>query len=85
MPVASKLFARWIAVAVAAALFLGATPLAAESKSGTAKVDPSLLAEAKANPNRLFPVIVRGASTPGAFTKPVAGQGQQATTTTTIG
>src|SRR2546423_13693030 len=35
-------------------------PNAAESKSAPSKVDPALLAEAKANPNALFPVIVRG-------------------------
>src|SRR5258708_3779420 len=73
MPVASKLVARLIVVAVAAALFLGATPLVADSKSGTSKVDPSLLAEAKATPDRQFPVTVRGATTPSALKKPAAG------------
>src|SRR5437868_7154634 len=53
---------RLIVGAVVAAMFIGATPLVAESKSGSSKVDPALLAEAKANPNGLFAVIVRGAS-----------------------
>jgi serine protease AprX len=52
--------ARWIVVFVAIGLVLGATPLGAASKSSPAKVDPALLAAAKANPNALFPVIVRG-------------------------
>src|SRR5260221_6176510 len=73
MPVALKLFSRWIVVAVAAALFLGATPLTADSKSGTAKVDPALLADAKANPDGRFEVIVRGATTPSALKKPAPG------------
>lgn len=75
MPVVSKLFTRWIVVAVAAALFLGAIPpVAADSKSGTSKVDPALLADAKANPDRDFKVIVRGAPKAGAFTKPLQRQ-----------
>ena len=69
-PVASKCVARWVMVAVAVALFLGTMPLAAESKSGTAKVDPTLLAEARAHPDRLFPVIVRGATPASSFKKP---------------
>ncbi len=32
MPVGSTFIARWIVLTVAAALFLGATPLAADSK-----------------------------------------------------
>jgi serine protease AprX len=73
--VVSKLFARWIVVVVAAALVLGATPLAADSKSGNEKVDPTLLADARANPDRLFPVIVRGAALPSASRKSTAKNG----------
>ena len=75
-PVASRLVARWIAVAVAAALVLGAAPVPADSKSGTAKVDPALLAEAKAHPDRQFSIIVRGAALPSALKRPVAPVGQ---------
>lgn len=62
IPVGSRLVARFVAVAVAAALLFGVTPLAAESKSRTAKVDPALLADARAHPDQPFPVIVRGAA-----------------------
>ena len=65
MPVASRLVMRWIVVAVAVATLLGTTPLAVDSKSGPSKVDPALLAAAKADPNGLFQVIVRGAATSG--------------------
>ncbi len=57
--------ARWIVAAIAVTLVMGATPQRADSKSGPSKVDPSLLAAAKAAPNVLFPVIVRGAGTDG--------------------
>ena len=63
VPVGSRLIARWIIGAIVAALVFGATPLVAESKSEPAKVDPALLAAAKADPRGLFAVIVRGAST----------------------
>ncbi|HEX6062049.1 MAG TPA: S8 family peptidase [Candidatus Limnocylindria bacterium] len=56
----SRLIARWVAGALAAALFLGATPLMADSKSGPSTVDPALLAEATAHPDAYFQVIVRG-------------------------
>jgi serine protease AprX len=62
--VGSRPIARWIVGAVAAAVLFGATPLIADSKSGPSNVDPALLADAKASPNALFQVIVRGASTP---------------------
>ena len=58
----SKLMSRWIVGAVAAALVLGALPTVADSKSAPSKVDPALLAAAKASPNALFAVIVRGAA-----------------------
>ena len=57
---ATRNIARWIVVLVAIAAVLGATPSTAASKSSPAKVDPTLLAAAKASPNALFPVIVRG-------------------------
>jgi len=60
--VGSRLIARWVAGALAATLFLGATPLAADSKSGPSNVDPALLADARAHPDAYFQVIVRGAS-----------------------
>ena len=60
--VRSRLIARWLVGALAAALFLGATPLIADSKSGPSNADPALLADAKAHPDAYFPVIVRGAS-----------------------
>ena len=60
MGIESRNIARWIAALVAVALVLGATPLVAASKSAPAKVDPALLAAAKASPNAAFPVIVRG-------------------------
>jgi len=53
--------ARWIVGALIAALFLCTTPYLADSKSGPDNIDPALLADAKANPNSLFNVIVRGA------------------------
>ena len=58
---ASRLIARWLSIAVIAALCLGATPGVAVSRSTSAKVDPTLLADARANPDRQFAVIVRGA------------------------
>jgi serine protease AprX len=58
--VRSRLIARWIVAGLAATLFLGATPLSAESKSGPSTVDPALLADAKAHPDAYFQVIVRG-------------------------
>ena len=61
----SRGIARWLVVALAIAFVLGATPLTAASKSSPAKIDPALLAAAKAAPNALFPVIVRGAGTDG--------------------
>ena len=61
-PVGSRLVARWIVGAVVAALFLSLTPLVADSRSGASNIDPALLDEARANPDRLFPVIVRGAA-----------------------
>ena len=61
----SRLVTRMVIGAVAAALFLGTTPLAAASKSRASIVDPALLADAKANPNALFAVIVRGSATLG--------------------
>ena len=64
MPVVSKALTRWIAVTIAAALFIGAMPLTADSKSAPAKIDPTLFAEAKAHPNQEFQVIVRGAPLP---------------------
>ena len=64
-PVVVKNIARWIAALVAIALVLGATPLTAASKSSPSKIDPSLLSAAKASPNALFPVIVRGTGTNG--------------------
>ena len=70
IPVGSRVIARWIVGGVVAALFLGTAPLVAESRSGPSNVDPALLAAAKANPNELFPVIVRGAPSAAAFTKP---------------
>jgi len=63
--VGSRNIARWIVALVAVGLVLGATPLTAASKSSPAKIDPTLLAAAKAAPNGLFPVIVRGAGTDG--------------------
>src|SRR5258708_7922029 len=62
-PVGMRIIARWLVALVAIALVLGATPLTAASKSSPAKVDPALLAAAKASPNALFPVIVRGTGT----------------------
>lgn len=70
IPVGSRVIARWIVAGVVAALFVGTAPLVAESKSGPSNVDPALLAAAKANPNALFPVIVRGTPSAAAFTKP---------------
>ena len=58
----SRLIARWVAGALAATLFVGATPLIADSHSGPSNVDPALLADAKTRPDAYFPVIVRGAS-----------------------
>ncbi|HLZ47181.1 MAG TPA: S8 family peptidase [Candidatus Limnocylindria bacterium] len=58
----SKLLARWVLGAAVAALVVGAMPTVAESKSAPSKIDPSLLAAAKASPNALFAVIVRGAA-----------------------
>jgi serine protease AprX len=58
--VASRLVARWVGVAIVTALLLGATPLVAETKSAPSKIDPALLADALANPNAIFHVIVRG-------------------------
>jgi serine protease AprX len=60
--VRSGLIARWVVGALAATLFLGATPLMADSKSGPSNVDPALLADARAHPDAYFPVIVRGAA-----------------------
>ena len=60
--VRSRLIARWVIGALVATLFLGATPLMADSKSGPSNVDPALLADANAHPDAYFPVIVRGAS-----------------------
>jgi serine protease AprX len=60
--VRSRLIARWAVGALAAALFLGTTPLMADSKSGPSNVDPALLADAKAHPDAFFQVIVRGAA-----------------------
>jgi len=59
--VRSRLIARWVVGALAATLFLGVTPLMADSKSGPSNVDPALLADAKAHPDAYFQVIVRGA------------------------
>ena len=61
----SRSIARWLVALLAIALVLGTTPLEAASKSSPAKIDPALLAAAKAAPNALFPVIVRGAGTDG--------------------
>ena len=66
--VRSRLIARWVVGALAAALFLGTTPLVADSKSGPSSVDPALLADAKAHPDAYFQVIVRGASSAAAST-----------------
>jgi serine protease AprX len=71
--VGSRPIARWIVAAVAAALFFGATPLLADSKSGPSKVDPALLAAATADPNALFHVIVRGAPSAAGLTTPALG------------
>jgi serine protease AprX len=68
--VRSRLIARWIIGALVAALFLSTTPLVADSRSGPSNVDPALLADATANPNAYFPVIVRGAPSAAASTKP---------------
>jgi serine protease AprX len=59
--VGARLVARWIVGAAVAALLISTTPLVAESKSRPSRVDPALLAAAKAAPNALFAVIVRGA------------------------
>ena len=59
--VRSRLIARWMVGALAAALFLATAPLAADSKSGPSNVDPALLADATAHPDAYFQVIVRGA------------------------
>ena len=61
--------ARWIAGAVIAAVVVAAVPFAAESKSAPPKVESALLAAARANPNAVFPVIVRGATTAAALKK----------------
>ena len=61
MPVGSTFIARWIVGVVAVATILATSPLVAESKSAPSKVDPALLAAAKAQPDALFSVIVRGA------------------------
>ncbi len=66
--VRSRVIARWVIGALAAALFVGTTPLMADSKSGPSNVDPALLADAKARPDAYFPVIVRGASNAAAST-----------------
>ena len=54
---------RWVCAAiVAAALFESSwTPAAAWSSVVTTRIDPALLAQAKANPNALFNVIVEAA------------------------
>lgn len=57
----SKHIARWLAVIVAIAMVLSATPLAAESKSAPSKIEPALLAAATSRPDAIFSVIVRGA------------------------
>ena len=67
--VRSRLIARWLVGALAAALFLGATPLIADSKSGPSNVDPGLLADATAHPDTYFQVIVRGAPSAAAPTQ----------------
>ena len=61
MPVVSKVLARWLVGVVAVTIILAGSPLVAESKSAPSKVDPALLAAAKAHPDALFSVIVRGA------------------------
>jgi hypothetical protein len=55
--VRSRLIARWIVGALAAALFLATAPLVADSKSGPSNVDPGLLADATAHPDAYFQVI----------------------------
>ncbi|HEV2248991.1 MAG TPA: S8 family serine peptidase, partial [Candidatus Limnocylindria bacterium] len=72
----SRLMARWIVGVAVAAMFIGATPLVAESKSRPSNIDPALLAAAKANPNARFAVIVRGAAkSAAAKTAPLNGGG----------
>lgn len=70
MPVGWRPIARWIVAAVTAALFVSTTPLIADSRSDPANVDPALLAQATANPNAVFRVIVRGAPSAAASTTP---------------
>lgn len=53
---------RWVAVLVMAALFVTTASTAGEAKSDPNRIDPALLALAKANPKQIFHVIVRAHS-----------------------
>ncbi len=71
---------RGVSAAVLAALVLATFPAdVAEAAAGrtAAKVDPVLLAEAKAAPTALFSVIARGVPSRGVL-KPIPAQGQRA-------